>query len=142
MASRSAAHPEPAPATSGFPSPADGSAEASLDLCDLLVRHPAATFYLRMRGDAQVSAGISAGDILVVDRSLTPSPGRLVIVAEAGALRVARWPAQPVGAARDAQSAQDAAGETLLWGVVTYVIHQTGALPTGRPPLPDARELE
>lgn len=136
MATRSAAHPEPAQATSGFPSPADDSAESSLDLCDLLVRHPAATFYLRMRGDTQVSAGIYAGDLLVVDRALTPTPGGLAIVVSAGELRVARWPAQPLGATHDD------VGETMLWGVVTYVIHQTGALSAGRSPLTSARDLE
>lgn len=71
-------------ATSGFPSPAEEVAEASLDLHALLVRRPAATFFLRMRGDAMRRAGVYEGDLLVVDRSLRPTPGRLVVLATTG----------------------------------------------------------
>lgn len=134
----SAPKPTRAQATSGFPSPADESAEASLDVRDLLVTCPAATFYVRMRGNAQAAAGVFPGDVLVVDRSLTPTPGRLVIVTTGGTLRVARWQLQP-GAAGENVS------EAALWGVVTYVIHQADALPEGAsayPALTDALDVE
>lgn len=128
--------PTRAQATSGFPSPADDSAEASLDVRDLLVKRPAATFYLRMRGDAQRAAGVFSGDVLVVDRSLDPTPERLVIVVVDGALRVHRW--QP-------RAAGDGRSEATLWGVVTYVIHQADALPQGDvadPAAPGALDVE
>ena len=129
-------HPTHAQETSGFPSPAADSAEASLDVRDLLVRRPAATFYLRMRGDAQIASGVFAGDILVVDRSLTPAPGALVIVAADGELRLTRWRPQPDAAA----DAADDARAALLWGVVTYLIHKADAV--ANTPLADALDIE
>ncbi len=133
--------PRPAHAreTSGFPSPAADSAEASLDVRDLLVKRPAATFYLRMRGDAQVASGVFAGDILVVDRSLTPTPGALVIVAADGALRLTRWRPQPQPHATGDGGAEDAPAVT-LWGVVTYLIHKADTL--AGDPIADALDIE
>ncbi len=130
--------PRPAHAreTSGFPSPAADSAEASLDVRDLLVKRPAATFYLRMRGDAQVASGVFAGDILVVDRSLTPTLGAFVIVAADGALRLTRWRPQPHTAD---DGAEDAPAVT-LWGVVTYLIHKADTL--AGDPIADALDIE
>jgi DNA polymerase V len=130
--------PRPAHAreTSGFPSPAADSAEASLDVRDLLVRRPAATFYLRMRGDARIASGVFAGDILVVDRSLTPAPGALVIVAADGALRLTRWRPQPSPAGDESEDSSAAT----LWGVVTYLIHKADAL--AGDPIADALDIE
>ena len=54
----------------GFPSPAEQYLEPPLDLNELLVRRPAATYFVRVEGDSMVGAGISDGDLLVVDRSL------------------------------------------------------------------------
>ncbi len=76
---------------SGFPSPAEDVAESSLDLQALVVRRPAATFFLRMRGEAMARAGVFAGDILVVDRSLRPTARRLIVLAVAGELLVRRY---------------------------------------------------
>lgn len=63
----------------GFPSPAEQYAEPPLDLNELLVRRPAATYFVRVSGDSMSGAGISDGDLLVVDRSLTPADGDVVI---------------------------------------------------------------
>lgn len=63
----------------GFPSPADDYVEGLLDLNSHLVKHPAATFFVRVAGDSMVGAGIHPGDILVVDRSLEPVDGKIVI---------------------------------------------------------------
>jgi len=63
----------------GFPSPAAQYEEDSLDLNRLLIRRPAATFFLRASGDSMIGAGIYSGDILVVDRSITPNDGDVVI---------------------------------------------------------------
>jgi len=63
----------------GYPSPAQGYEDEPLDLHELLVRHPAATFFYRVRGEELMGEGIRDGSILVVDRSITPKAGQLVI---------------------------------------------------------------
>src|SRR3989338_6758465 len=74
----------------GFPSPADDYIEKHLDLNNYLIKHPAATFLVRAQGDSMLNAGIHDGDILVVDRSLEPGHGRIVIAALNGELTVKR----------------------------------------------------
>lgn len=63
----------------GFPSPAEQYSEPPLDLNGLLVKHPAATFFVRVQGDSMIGEGIHDGDILVVDRSLDPASGDIII---------------------------------------------------------------
>jgi len=63
----------------GFPSPADDFMDDAIDLHRLLVRNPAATFLYRADGWSMIGVGVSDGDILVVDRSVTPLAGDLVI---------------------------------------------------------------
>ncbi len=63
----------------GFPSPAEQYQEPPLDLNELLVKRPAATFFVRVQGDSMIGAGIHDGDLLVVDRSLRPASGDVVI---------------------------------------------------------------
>lgn len=63
----------------GFPSPAEQYQEQPLDLNELLVRHPAATFFVRVQGDSMTGAGINDGDLLVVDRSIRPADGDVII---------------------------------------------------------------
>lgn len=63
----------------GFPSPADDFAEKRHDLNELLVTHPAATFFWRVRGTSMHAAGIGDGDILVVNRALDPVHGDIVV---------------------------------------------------------------
>jgi DNA polymerase V len=61
----------------GFPSPADDCIEKTLDLNELLVQKPAATFFVRAQGDSMLGAGIHSNDILVVDRSQEPVSGKI-----------------------------------------------------------------
>lgn len=68
----------------GFPSPAEGYEDQALDLHAYLVRHPAATFFFKVQGDALKARGILHGAVLVVDRSEKPAMGRLVIVESDG----------------------------------------------------------
>ena len=68
----------------GFPSPAEQYLEPPLDLNELLVRRPAATYFVRVEGDSMVGAGISDGDLLVVDRSLRPADGDVIIASVDG----------------------------------------------------------
>ena len=63
----------------GFPSPAEGYLEKGLDLNQYLVRNQAATFFFRVRGDSMVDARIHDGDLIVVDRSIAPQPGHIVL---------------------------------------------------------------
>ena len=73
----------------GFPSPADDFVEGSLDLNDY-IEHPAATYFVRTEGDSMIGAGIYDGDLLIVDRSLEPKNGSIVIAAVMGELTVKR----------------------------------------------------
>lgn len=114
----------------GFPSPADDHLEASLDLNQHLIKHPAATFFVRASGNSMVNAGINNNDILVVDRSLEPKHGDIIIAALNSELTVKRLymkdervvlkpenPDYPVIEINEEM-------EFLVWGVVTSVVHQ------------------
>ena len=72
----------------GFPSPAEQYLEPPLDLNELLVKRPAATFFVKVEGDSMTGAGIHDGDLLVVDRSLTPANGDVIIAALDGEFTV------------------------------------------------------
>jgi DNA polymerase V len=77
--------------SAGFPSAAEGYEDEPLNLHDFLVRNPAATFFYRVRGDDLTAAEhIRDGSILVVDRSVPATRGRLVLVEAAGAFAVVR----------------------------------------------------
>ena len=65
--------------SAGFPSPAEDHVDRKLDLNELLVPHPAATFFVRVAGDSMINAGINNGDILVVDRSVEATNGKIII---------------------------------------------------------------
>ncbi len=74
----------------GFPSPAAGESSEELDLNRLCVRHPAATYFVRARGESMSGAGIADGDILVVDRSEPARNGDIIIAALNGEFTVKR----------------------------------------------------
>lgn len=122
-------------APTGFPSPAEDMAEAPLDLHTLLIRHPAATFFAEMAGDALVDSGVFAGDVLVVDRALHPTYGALVVVALDGELLTRHYcpdsealhllPAHPDFAPISIRQR----ARCQVWGVVTATIHRLRALP-------------
>jgi DNA polymerase V len=70
----------------GFPSPADDHIEQSLDLTEHVIQHPAATYFVRAQGESMLKYGIHSGDLLVVDRALTPMQGDIIIAAIEGEL--------------------------------------------------------
>ena len=72
----------------GFPSPAQDYVEKRIDLNELLVQHPSATYFVKSSGDSMTGAGIGNGDLLVVDRSRKPSHGDIVIAAIDGEFTV------------------------------------------------------
>lgn len=116
--------------SAGFPSPADDYIDRKLDLNELLIANPAATFFVRAAGDSMTGAGINHNDILVVDRSLEAANGKIVIAILNGELTVKRllqtnatcklaaenpsYPSIEINEDSDFQ----------IWGVVTSVIHQ------------------
>jgi len=65
--------------SAGFPSPAEDYIEKTLDLNELCIQHPAATFFVRVDGESMIGAGIFPGDVLVVDRSLRAQHGDIII---------------------------------------------------------------
>jgi DNA polymerase V len=113
----------------GFPSPADDYVEKTLDLNELLVQKPAATFFVRAQGESMLGAGIHPNDILVVDKSITPIPGKIVICALNGELTVKRlecyngqWQLKAENPAYADIVTHDEL-EMVIWGIVTNVIH-------------------
>jgi DNA polymerase V len=74
----------------GFPAPGDDHIEKVLDINDLVVEHPATTFFVRVEGDSMEGAGIFSGDVLVVDRSAVVQDGRIVVAAVYGEMVVKR----------------------------------------------------
>ena len=72
----------------GFPSPADDFDEAELDIAAHLVRNPDSTFFIRAHGESMVMAGILSGDVLVVDKSVEPCVGAIVIAVLDGEMTV------------------------------------------------------
>ncbi len=114
----------------GFPSPAEERVDRPLDLNELLVRKPAATFFVRARGESMIDAGIRSGDILVVDRSLEAADGSIVVASVNNEftvkyLRTARGRAslEPANKKFKPLVFSDA-DELRIFGVVTAVIHR------------------
>jgi DNA polymerase V len=115
--------------SAGFPSPAEDYVEGKLDLNQYLVKHPVATFFVRVTGDSMLGAGIHSGDLLIVDRSLEPKDGRVIIAVVDGELLVKRLSMKSQKVMLLADNPQypaltiHEAMEFQVWGVVTNVIH-------------------
>ncbi len=111
----------------GFPSPAQGYMEAPLDLNQLCIRQPEASFLLRVEGDSMLEAGIFPDDILVVDRALEASHGDVVVASLNGEFTVKelRLRPQPMLIPRNPCYAAIplADQEWELFGVVTFSLH-------------------
>ena len=116
--------------SAGFPSPADDYIEDRLDLNELLVNNKAATFFLRVKGDSMINAGIHHGDIIVVDRSVQPGNRSIVVAVVDGELTVKRLVTRSGVAELHAENPKYAPiclqeGQDLtIWGVVTSSVHQ------------------
>ena len=117
--------------SAGFPSPAEDYMEERLDLNRLLIKHPAATFFVKVEGASMIGAGIYPGDILVVDRSLQARSNDVVVAVLDGEFTVKRWVREsdeqgwlmaenpmykPIEIGPDS--------DFKVWGVVTNVIHR------------------
>jgi DNA polymerase V len=117
------------PVAAGFPSPAEDYIEAQLDLNQYLIRHQAATFFVRASGDSMLGAAIHSGDLLIVDRAIQPADGNIVIAVVNGELTVKRLSQKGDRLLLVAENEQYAPleinkhTEFHIWGVVTNVIH-------------------
>ena len=78
------------PVSAGFPSPAEDYEQATLDINRYLIRNPVSTFFFKVEGDSMEGATLFAGDILVVDRSVTPVHGHIVVAFVGGERLVKR----------------------------------------------------
>ena len=113
----------------GFPSPAEDYIDKRLDLNEHLIKHPAATFFVKVAGHSMINAGIHDGDTLIVDRSLEPADKKIVIAVLNGEMTVKRLRKlrgrlylmpendsfQPIEVAEGS--------DFQIWGVVSSVIH-------------------
>lgn len=114
----------------GFPSPAEAHMDSELDLNEYITRNPASTFYVRVEGNSMLGAGIHPNDLLVVDLSLEPRDGNIVIAFINGEFTVKRLKLSknkqvsllpendnyPVLTIKEGMDFR-------IWGVVTNVIH-------------------
>ena len=112
----------------GFPSPAGDYLGSVIDLNRELVRHPESTFYGRVVGDSMLDAGVNEGDVLVIDKSISPGDGDMAVCFVDGefALKYIKFregglsllPANDKYPAIEVSEGSD----FIMWGVVTYVI--------------------
>ena len=114
----------------GFPSPAEDYVEGSIDLSRDLIKHPLATFYVRVEGDSMIGAGIQPGALLVVDRAAEVHEGHVIVARIGDELTVKRFcveegrillkPDNP-----EYEPIEVAEGADFeVWGRVIYSIHR------------------
>lgn len=114
----------------GFGAASDDHAERGIDLNEQLIRNKPATFFMKVRGEAMIGAGIFDGDTVIVDRSIKPVSGRIVIAVLNGDMLIRRLENRfnklrlIPETDRLAPIDVDPFAEFSIWGVVTYVIHQ------------------
>jgi DNA polymerase V len=117
------------PVPAGFPSPASDYIDKSIDLNEILIKNKVATFLVRALGDSMVEAGIFSGDILIVDKSITPANKNIVVAILNGEFTVKRFIKngnkillQPENKKyRNIEISEE--DDFKIWGVVTFVIH-------------------
>ena len=114
--------------SAGFPSPANDFLDISIDLNREFIKHPSTTFYGRVRGDSMINAGLSDGDLLIIDKSLEPSNGKIAVCFIDGEFTVKRvkieknklWLVAENQKYRPIEVTED--NEFMIWGIVTTVI--------------------
>lgn len=114
----------------GFGAAEGDYAENDIDLNELLIRNKPATFFLRVSGDAMTGAGIFAGDVVIVDRSITPQSGQVIIAALDGELLIRRFEKsfnkiRLIPETKNLGTVDvDPFADFSVWGVVTCVIRR------------------
>lgn len=118
------------PVSAGFPSPADDYIDKHIDLNEYIIKHPAATFFVRVKGHSMQDSGISDGDLIVVDRALVPNNNTIVVAFLDGEFTLKRVRVkerelylvpenssyEPIKITEDM--------DFQVWGVVTYCIKE------------------
>lgn len=114
----------------GFPSPAQDYMSESIDLNQELIRHPATTFYARAVGDSMKGCGIDDGDLLVIDKAISPQNGDVVVAYIDGEFTLKKVRLEPDGSCLWLIPANDEyppikiteENDFIIWGVLTYNI--------------------
>ncbi len=114
----------------GFPSPAENFMDLDLSLQDYLVQNPSATFCVRVTGDSMKNAGISSGDVMIVDRALEPKNNTIVLAVLDGEFTVKRIQKKGDDLFLNPENKDFKAIQITeemnfqVWGVVTHIIHK------------------
>ena len=114
--------------SAGFPSPADDFKEIRISLDKELVKNQESTFYARVSGDSMLGAGIDDGDLLVIDKSLSPENGKIAVCFIDGDFTVKRIVKEKGKLYLKAENKKYKSielkeeSELIIWGVVEYVI--------------------
>ena len=114
--------------SAGFPSPAQDFIDLSIDLNKELIKHPSSTFFGRVKGSSMIDAGINNGDLLIVDKSLNPTDGKIAVCFIDGEFTVKRLKVEkdccwllPENESYDPIKVT-AENDFIVWGIVVYVI--------------------
>ena len=114
----------------GFPSPSQDYSDTKIDLTQMLIRDELSTFIVRVSGDSMEGAGIYDGDKLIVDRSIEPRDGHVVIAVVDGEMTVKRLRVTSTGVILQAENAEypdvtvAELSDLTIWGVATTCLHQ------------------
>ncbi len=115
--------------SAGFPSPADDYTEENIDLNEHLISNPFSTFFLRVKGDSMINAGIKDKDLIIVDKSLTAKPGNIIIAMVDGEFTIKRLSIKNNELYLKAENHNYPDFrfknhiDVQIWGVVIYSIH-------------------
>ncbi len=117
-------------AAAGFPSPAENYIDEKLDLNKYLIRNKASSFFVRVSGDSMINVGIFHNDILIVDRSLIPIKHSIILASIDGELVIKKLIKDKLknyylkSENKNYPNIKlDSNTDTMIWGVVTYSIH-------------------
>jgi len=115
--------------SAGFPSPADDYTEENIDLNEHLICNPFSTFFLRVKGDSMINAGIKDKDLIIVDKSLIAKPGNIIIAMIDGEFTIKRLSIKNDELYLKAENHNYPDFrfknhiDVQIWGVVIYSIH-------------------
>ena len=116
--------------SAGFPSPAEDYIELDIDLNKYLIKNPISTFFLRVSGNSMNKAGIYNNDLLIIDRSINPHPGHIVVALLDGEFTLKRLIKKQdsyyLKADKENYSAINLYEyiDIQIWGVAIYSIHE------------------
>tara|TARA_B100001769_G_C22039487_1_gene558650 strand:+ start:105 stop:536 length:432 start_codon:yes stop_codon:yes gene_type:complete len=114
--------------SAGFPSPADDFKESRISLDKELVKNKESTFYARVSGDSMFGAGIDDGDLLVIDKSISPENGKIAVCFIDGEFTVKKIKKEEDKLFLMPQNKKykpielGEENELIIWGIVEYVI--------------------